>query len=251
MKVTHWTRLATVAIAGTIVSASAQAQQLPNAKDLHAKYVQAIGGPEAIKKHEQMHLTGEFSVPAQGMSGAFELYAALPGKMLTVVNIGGIGEIRSGYDGTTGWQLNPMVGAQLVTGKTLDTFKAQSDPHSVLNPDKYIKSRETVEKMQFDGKDAYKVKVVTVGGDEYFEFFDANTSLVIGSIRTVESQMGSVESTSYVSDYKAFDGQLLPTKTRQAVMGMEQVITVKNIEWKIADPTIFELPKEIKALTVK
>ena len=59
MKVTHWTRLATVVIAGTIVSASAQAQQLPNAKDLHAKYVQAIGGPEAIKKHEQMHLTGE------------------------------------------------------------------------------------------------------------------------------------------------------------------------------------------------
>ena len=73
MKVTHWTRLASVVIAGTIVSASAQAQQLPNAKDLHAKYVQALGGPEAIKKHEQMHLIGEFAVPAQGMSGNFDL----------------------------------------------------------------------------------------------------------------------------------------------------------------------------------
>ena len=51
--------------------------------------------------------------------------------------------------------------------------------------------------------------------------------------------MGSMETTSYVGDYKAFDGQLIPTKSRQAAMGMEQVLTVKNIEWKIADPAIF------------
>ena len=251
MKVTHWTRLASVLIAGTIVSASAQAQQLPNAKDLHAKYVQAIGGPEAIKKHEQMHLVGEFSVPAQGLSGSFDLYTMLPGKLLTVVEIGGIGQMRQGYDGTTGWQLNPMMGAQLVTGKTLDSFKTQADLHAVLNPDKYIKSRETVEKTQFDGKDAYKVKVVTQGGDEYFEFFDVASGLEIGSIRTVENPMGSLETTTYTSDYKMFDGQLMPTKQRQAAMGMEQILTVKSIEWKVADPTIFELPKEIKALTAK
>jgi hypothetical protein len=251
MKVTHWTRLASVLIAGTIVSASAQAQQLPNAKDLHAKYVQAIGGPEAIKKHEQMHLIGEFSVPAQGLSGSFDLYTMLPAKLLTVVEIGGIGQIRQGYDGTTGWQLNPMMGAQLVTGKMLDSFKTQADLHAVLNPEKYIKARETVEKTQFDGQDAYKVKVTTLGGEEYFEFFDAASGLVIGQIRTVENPMGSVETTNYVGDYKMFDGQLLPTKTRQAAMGMEQILTVKTIEWKVADPTIFELPKEIKALTGK
>jgi hypothetical protein len=251
MKATHWTRFAGAVLAGAVLTAPTQAQQLPDAKDLIAKYVQAVGGAEAIKKHDQMHLVGEFAVPAQGLNGSFDLYTALPGKMLTVVEIGGIGQIRSGYDGTTGWQTNPMTGPQLITGKQLDTFKTQADLHSVLNPEKYIKSRETIEKAQFDGKDAFKVKVTTLGGDEYFEFFDATSGLVIGTIRTVESPMGSMETTSYVGDYKAFDGQMIPTKTRQAAMGMEQVLTVKNIEWKVADPTIFELPKEIKALTVK
>jgi hypothetical protein len=95
------------------------------------------------------------------------------------------------------------------------------------------------------------VKVVTKTGEEYFEFYDANTGLNIGVTRKIESQMGPIEATTMVSEYKEVDGQLVPMKMRQAAMGVESVIVINKVEFTGVDPALFELPKEIKALTVK
>jgi hypothetical protein len=235
---------------GLLVAAPAAAQ-LPSAKDLQAKHIQALGGPDAIKKHTQMHITGNFEVPAQGISGTMEIWSLAPDKMLSVQEIPGVGTIKAGYDGATAWQMNPMTGASVLSGKQLDQIKQQADLHSVLTPEKYIESQETVEKTTFDGKEAYKVKVVTKAGETYYEYYDASTGLNIGMQRSIESQMGPIEATTMVGDYKSVDGQLFPTKMRQSAMGMESVIVFSKIEFAGVDPALFELPKEIKALTVK
>lgn len=236
---------------GVLLAAPAAAQQLPAAKELHDKYVQALGGADNIRKHTMLHATGNFEIPAQGVSGTIEIWGALPDKMVSVQDIPGIGTIKSGFDGTVGWQINPMTGASLLTGKQLDQAKQQSDLHAVLNPDKYIQSMETVEKTTFDGKDAYKVKVVTKSGEEYFEFYDPTTGLNVGLTRKIESQMGPIEATTIVSDYKDVDGQLVPMKMRQSAMGFESVIVMSKIEFTGVDPALFELPSEVKALTGK
>ncbi|MGH7710386.1 MAG: hypothetical protein ACREOG_03830, partial [Gemmatimonadaceae bacterium] len=46
-----------------------QAQNLPAAKDLIAKYVAAVGGVDAFKKYKSVRVKAAFDVPAQGMSG--------------------------------------------------------------------------------------------------------------------------------------------------------------------------------------
>jgi hypothetical protein len=244
------TRTIRTLLLGLLV-ASPAAAQLPAAKDLQAKHVQALGGAEVIKKHTMMHISGNFEVPAQGIAGTMEIWSMAPDKMLSVQEIPGVGTIKAGFDGTTGWQTNPMTGASVLTGKQLDQIKQQADLHAVLTPDKYIASMETVEKTTFDGKEAYKVKIVTKSGETYHEYFDASTGLNIGMVRSIESQMGPIEATTMVGDYKTVDGQLFPTKMRQSAMGMESVIVFNKIEFTGVEPSLFELPKEIKALTVK
>ena len=250
MNTTQWSRIARTALAAALFAAPVQAQ-LPTGNELLAKSLKAMGGAEVVKKHAAMHAVGEFEMAAMGIKGNLEIWSAVPDKMLSVVEIPGVGTIKQGYDGKTAWSLNPMTGPMIATGKELAQIKEQADMHSILNPEKWAKSRETLEKTTFDGKAAYKVKVTPIEGSEYFEFYDVETGHGIGSIRTIENPMGAIEQTSIILDYQNVDGQLVPMKMKQTFQGMEQVITLKKVEFVPIDPAVFEVPKEIKALSGK
>src|SRR5688572_33411000 len=113
-------RMIRTLLLGALLATPAAAQQLPAAKDLHDKHVKAMGGTDVIKRHTMLHLTGNFEIPAQGLSGTLEIWGVAPDKMLSIQDIPGVGTIRSGYDGTVAWSINPMSGASLLTGKQVD-----------------------------------------------------------------------------------------------------------------------------------
>jgi len=234
---------------GALIAAPVSAQ-LPDAKELNNRYIAAVGGADVVKKHKSMHMAGKFEVPAQGLSGTLEAWVD-DGKALMVIEIPGIGSIRTGYDGQVGWQIHPAMGAMILTGKQLDQLKQQWDPMATLTPEKYVKSAETIEKTTFDGKEAYKVKIVLHNGEEYVEIYDVKTALNIGTIRKSETPMGAVETISTITEYQKYDGQLVSTKVKQSAMGMDQVLTITSVEFAAPPASTFELPKEIKALAGK
>ena len=242
-------RLAAVLLAvGAPVAAQAP---LPKAEELIQKAIAAMGGADMLRKHTESHMVAEFSIPAQGISGKLEAFSASnPNRTYSVIDIPGIGTIRSGYDGTVGWSMHPATGNSLITGNALEQLKQQADEAALLHPEMYFTSMETVERAQFAGKDAYKVKVKTKWGEEYVQHFDATSGLLLGNIRSQETPMGPIEVTTLIEDYKPVDGQLIPFRVRQSIaaMGVEQVITVNSIEFKVPDPSVFTLPAEIKAL---
>ncbi len=85
-------------------------------------------------------------------------------------------------------------------------------------------------------------------GEEYWEFYDAETGLVGGVIRGQATAMGELETTTVVSDYQEYDGVLMPTKVVQRVMGMEQIVTTTAVDSDPFDAAVFALPAEITAL---
>ena len=58
-----------------------------SAKAIIAKYVEAIGGRDAILKHRSCHWSGKFELPAQQVSGSLDVFGAQPHKQLLKVNI--------------------------------------------------------------------------------------------------------------------------------------------------------------------
>ncbi|MGD2136395.1 MAG: hypothetical protein PVF27_09550, partial [Gemmatimonadales bacterium] len=109
-------------------------------------------------------------------------------------------------------------------------------------------SMETLEQTEFADKRCYAVKVTTTWDEEYVEYYDADTGLLAGSVRQMESPMGAMETTSMLSDYRDFGGLLVPAQTTQRTMGIDQIITVTGVEYDVVDPAVFELPDEIRAL---
>jgi hypothetical protein len=185
-----------VAVLAALLSASLYAQaptakppastataELPDARTIVDRHINAVGGRQAILGHKSMHASGTLSMPANGISGPVEIFGAAPDQVLVKASVNGIGEIVDAYNGKHAWSINPMTGPTLKTGKELEQTKIDADFYSELrDPKKY--TLKTIEKTTFDGRDCYKVSVKRADGAEDFDFYDVATGLRAGSINT-------------------------------------------------------------------
>jgi len=174
--------------------------------------------------------------------------AANPNRAALKVNVPGLGEIASGFDGAHGWTVSPLLGPMLQVGKELEQSKFDADFYGDLRDPKRYRSMKTVEKTTFDNRPCYKVSMVREDGSEDFDFYDVATGLRAGSVNTRETPMGSMKTTSVEGDYKKFGNLLLATSLVQQVMGVEQKLTFSTVEFDKVPPTAFDLPEPIKAL---
>ncbi|MDH3496173.1 MAG: DUF4412 domain-containing protein [Gemmatimonadota bacterium] len=249
-----WSLLRTsgaVALAlGTLpVPAVAQADALPKGRAVIQRFIDAVGGEAALKRQAGRHVVGTFDVPAQGISGDLELYQAPPDRMAVTVTIPGIGTVRTGYNGTVAWNLNPMLGPRVLDGLERAQLAQEADFESGLYPERLFTALETEAEEEFDGVPCYRVKVTTVDGESYVEFFDKSTGLQRGSRRTQGSPMGDIEAVSVVSDWRDVGGVKIPFKSVQRAMGIEQVVTIATVETMAVPDSVFAVPAEIQALT--
>jgi hypothetical protein len=229
-------------------AAAVSAADLPSARAIVDRHIEAVGGRKAILAHSSTHMVGTITLGAAGMSGEVEGFAAKPNKMLQKLKIGGIGEVLEGFDGTVGWSLNPLTGPALSTGKELEDRKFEADFYGELLPEGRYTSMKTLEKTTFDGRECYKVSLVRPDGREDVEFYDVKTGLRAGRQVTREGPMGAMPSTMIASDYKPF-GDLVQPATMKVMTGGQQIVLVTTlIEYDNVDPKVFELPAPIKAL---
>jgi hypothetical protein len=240
---------ATGAKAPAPAPASTPAANLPSARSIIDRHIEAIGGRKAILSHTSSHATGTMTVAGSGITGALEIYSAKPDKSLVKINLGGIGEVVEGFDGVHAWSISPMTGPSLTQGKELEEKKFDANFYSDLHEGRYA-SMKTLEKTTFDGRPCYKVSLMMKNGSEDIDFYDVQTGLKAGAIVTREAQMGMgpMAVTQVVLDYKKFGGLLVPTTLKQTAMGVEQVLKLTAVEFDNVPPSMFEPPAQIKAL---
>ena len=228
--------------------APAATEKLPAATEIIDRHIKAIGGRDAVLSHSSSRAIGTFGVPAAGISGTVEVFAAKPNRMLMRITVPGLGEMLEGFDGTHAWSVSPMTGPALHQGKQLEERRFDSEYYGELKAAERYESITTLEKTTFDGRPVYKVRLVRKGGGEDIEFYDATTGLKAGSTNTRETPMGTITATTVETDYKKFGNLLVPTTIKQSGMGIEQVMTIANIEFDTVDPKVFDPPAQIKAL---
>ena len=202
----------------------AAAQALPSGTELLAKMVAAIGGADAIKKVQSIRARGTFEIPAQGLSGSVEVLQGRPAQFRMTVDIQGIGQVMQGSDGKVAWSVDPMSGAQLLTGKAAANAIGEAQFDSQLYGPEHVKSATTVEKTTFGDRPAYKIKLVTTWGAESTVYIDAETSFMIGAEKVEESPMGAMPTITSSGGYQKFGPFMQPTTMVQTAMGIEQIV---------------------------
>lgn len=221
---------------------------LPEARTIIDRHIAAIGGREAIMSYSSSRVTGRIEMPASGVSGPLEIFAAKPNLALMRMTLAGFGDIQDGFDGKVGWMMSPVTGPMLTEGRQLEQKTFDSDFFTELKDQSRYKSITTVEKTTFDGRECYKVRLVSTSGVEDFEFYEVESGLRAGMHLTRESPMGQLASVVTYRDYRKFGKILHPATQKLSTMGVDQILTVESIEYDSVDPKVFELPTAIKAL---
>jgi hypothetical protein len=233
-----------------LLAAAASAQDaLPPAATIVDRHVEATGGRRVIQAHKSMRMQGTVTVPANGVTGTVEAFAAAPDKLLVRMNLAGIGESLEGFDGRVSWATSAMTGPMVLKGKALEEKKFDADFYGDLRVAARYKAMKTLEKTMWEGRPSYKVSLTLPDGSEDIEYFDVETGLKTGRVITREMlMMGPLPVRHIGSDYRKFGDMMHPATTRQVAMGSEIVITISSIEYDKVDPSVFELPSAIKAL---
>ncbi len=228
--------------------AMAQKQALPPARQVLDRFVEAVGGEDVIRRPKSFEMTGEFSMPASGISGSLGIYSMAPNMQLVSLEISGIGEVREGFDGELAWSVDPVMGPRIKEGRELAQTKFQADFYAVLHSDGRYKSMETVAKTEFGDSTCFKLRLVTTNDDEIIEYFDVDTGLLTGMEMTIESPMGPIKTSQTAGDYREFAGQKMATRIVVSVGPMEQVLKINDVKVDTVEKSIFEPPAEIRAL---
>ncbi len=239
------------------VSAS-KAVELPAAKKLIERYFE-LTNAKALGQTKSKRLAGKIEIVGMGIEGKFESLSASPSLSRTKMDLGAMGETLQGYDGKVAWMVNPMMGASLMEGKELLPLRVEGTYDKVGALHELYESMKTVGRETFEGKDCYKVETVMrplEGMDAEatkkvrtgYEFYDAETGLMAGSMMTAASPMGDIEVTVVNTKYETFGDYLIPTKTLQKMPGANMAITIESLEIDTVDPSVFALPAAIQAL---
>ena len=234
--------------AATSATAASTTAAMPSARQVIDAYVKAIGGRDAVMARKSIKTTATLEVPSQGLKADIQSASMAPNKLFVKTTMPGIGEMMQGFDGTTGWAIDPMQGPRVMSGPELEQMKAQADFTSELRDASGFTSMDVVADTTFEGRPAYKLRLVRKSGEELREFYDKETSLLLGSQTTVQTPMGPIEATGVNQDYKQIGGVLMATKAVRRINGQEIVVTLVSTEANTVDPTVFELPAPIKAL---
>ncbi|CAN5817756.1 hypothetical protein BH23GEM9_BH23GEM9_15510 [soil metagenome] len=243
-------RRSTLAALALVLSggASLQAQDLPDAKDLLARYREAIGGTAAMADKQSVHSVGEFSVPAAGLVAQFEAYSARPNRSATKVPIPGFGEFLRGFTGDVAWSVDPMEGPRLLQGPELAEARDEAAFESSLRPDELVESVTTVERTTLAGRECYKVRVAWKSGRETFDCFSPESGLLVGSMSKQHSAMGVVDAVALYDEYRDFGGVRMASRITVQILGNEQVVMLREVRFNEVPDSAFEPPTEIRAL---
>lgn len=224
------------------------ANALPSGRDVIARYVEAIGGAEAIAGTTSWRARGTFELPGQGITGTLDILSARPARSRVTLEVPGVGTIESGYDGEVAWIIDPVSGPALLTGRALTQSADDAVFDAALHSPDFTPEVTTVERLEFDARPAYKLRVVYASGREQVEYYDVETGFQIGTEGSRETPLGYVPSTTYLRNYKAFGPMMQATEIVQRPLGIEQVVRIQSFDFDVVEADAFALPPQIQAL---
>lgn len=234
-----------LAIAG-LVGFRAQAapqEPLPSVDQVIDKYVAAVGGRAALEKLTSRVSTGTLEIPDIGITGAVQLMEKAPNKNLATVQLGEMGSMREGTDGTVAWAEDPQSGLREKAGDEA----AQALRNAVFNQELHLKTlfpkMSVTGREQVAGRPAIAVTASPTDGVTVRLFFDAETGLLVRRSEMQFTPQGSMEVDSFLEDYRAVDGVRQPHLVRQITPTFTAVIRITEIKHNVAlDDAVFRKP---------
>ncbi len=208
-------------------------------KDVIHNFVEAQGGREKLKSIQSIKM--EMSMNMQGMTMNVRRFQETPDKFAMIVMMQGNMVQRQIMNGNKGIS-SGMQGQQEITGDDLEKLKLETTLNPELKYEEMGYEMELASVENVNGEKTYKIILTNPFGDKTVNYYSIESGLKLKSEQKVESQMGTIEQTTYFNDYKNVDGYVMPHSLTQEINGQAIEITVKEVKINPEiDDSVFEI----------
>jgi len=204
-----------VALLAAWLSPPARAAITPEARVVLDRYIQAIGGREAVESVKSMRI--QLTLQAFELPGTTIAWSRKPDRHVTETTLGPF-KLADGYDGSVGWRTDPSGKVVVLDGKDLEDSRA----NAYFENDGWLASDQGGGKVKVSGTEkdsagAYIVLEVTPPiGRSRKCWFKQDTGLLD---RVVHKRDQHTQVT-FLSDYRNAGGRLFPHTTVQHILEM-------------------------------
>src|SRR5580704_2774845 len=125
-------------------------------------------------------------------------------------DLGGVGKVVEGTDGTNAWTFSSMQGPQLKKGEELGDSLRGAYFHKENDWRAIYTSAEIVGTEDVDGKPAYKVTLTPKGGKPETQYYDKSSGLLVRHQSVRKTAFGEIPVDVSVGGYHKDCGLKLP-----------------------------------------
>ncbi len=189
------------------------APDAPAVDQILDKYIQALGGADALSKITSYAGTGTSTTFGTDRTNKAEIFAKAPDKYVTIVHQREGDMIRT-YDGHDAWVVLPLTvtGEYQLTSTAAEGGKLDGQLAFPGNIKTFFNTWKVSFPANIDGKDVNVVQGTGPGGFLATFYFDKQTGLLTRMIRYANSAVGRVPTQIDYSDYRPVAGVMMPFK---------------------------------------
>lgn len=223
------------------------ADKLPTGPEVVRRHVEAVGGQAALDQVRSFRVRGSYEYRGLPEAGTIDLVFERPRRLVFRVSLPGYGDIEQGLADERGWSVQPGQAPTLVDGEKLGSLhKWAARGFSLLPGSPEIRAGQDVELVDFDDRPAYKVVLRHEGsGEQWHDYYDRETGLLIGRDETVRTTAGETEMRAWAADYRAFGNVKIATRWTHEAAGQHWVATYTSFDVNDVTDEAFAPPTAI------
>ena len=183
-------------------------ETLPSAKQILDRYVQALGGADAVNKVTTRIAKGS-RIGADGVLVPEEIYQKAPDKLLTVTSYPQV-IFSNGFNGTVAWGHSSRDGATPLADQLLVQIKRDAAFYKELKTEQLYSSLNVLGKTVVRDADAYLVQAKPADGPVEKLFFDVKTGLLVRRYTESDTVLGKLPLQTDYEDYREVEGVKQP-----------------------------------------
>jgi len=233
-------------LAALLVGCAAVPAAAQDAQSLVARNLEARGGAAALDAIKNVSFEGRTIFPGDFEVTYKETHARLgPNEAAGRVDFGIQGlDITQAYDGHEGWRVNPLQGRKDAEKMSADEARALADAALVEGP--LLAARtdgsrvDYLGREDFDGTNAYKLKVTQKDGDEFTYWLDPDTFLEIKIDETRKIRGAEQTTETELGDYEKVAGVYFPMSVESWPQGQDTQRQRTIIATGVANPQVAE-----------
>lgn len=224
----------------------ASAADLPEARTLIDRYMQAVGGEKAIKAGAMGTAKMTMEIVENGLRAPVRMYLR-PDAMRFTISMAGT-QVDMGMRQGVAWMIDPMYGPRLLEGEELQNQAEKMSPGRESYDLALIESMKTTALSDSEGRPCYRVDIVWKSGSESMSCFGTVDGLVLSTESITIDPSGKTAQLVHMYDYKTLGGVLQPSRMRMKTSGVNITMTIDAFDSAMPPDDVFALPPAIVAL---